>query len=424
MKHDIVVAGGGPAGSMAAVLAARQGFDVALIEARRRGTYHPCSGVFPAHGLTGFPGLPDRAFERDMVTMRVMSPRNDALLDAREFGKTLGKIILRSTFDACMLAAAEYAGASILEETMIRDVIVNADGVIAHHRDASGKDATTKGDVLFLATGASGFHLHPKVGLGVPPVVESVIAEYESSPSHVEEVLSSGAYHYYVNKAVSSIGPFWISCRETTFNAGIIDRKTSKERFLDVVASDRRVKHLFQDATLRTWPGMKGSIAAAMIPAAPLSVPYADRVLALGDSAGLAHQFYYEGVWEARLSAKMAVEMACTLRDQGKPPLAANLAPYKSLLARHLVNKWLRSGRRNSYMFWQAHRDEEMWGYFCETMSRSKEFRRLIVECYEADYSASEIDYDFKAGELIFQHMPALKKVIHAPLFLKVSSMK
>ena len=368
--------------------------------------------------------MPSTAFERDMVTMRVLSPGNDALLDAREFNKTLGKIILRSTFDSCMLDFAERKGATVLEQTTVRDVVLKDDGVVVTCRDGAGKEETRAGDVLFLATGTRGLNLHRKVGLDTPPVVESVICEFESSARHIEETLSSGAYHYYLNKNITGIGPFWISCRQETFNAGIIDRKVSKERFVNAMARDPRVKDLFAGAKKKTWPGMDSPFMTALIPAAPLKVPYADRVLALGDSAGLTHQFYYEGVWEARVSARLAVETIARLLDEGRAPTARNLAGYKALLARHLVNKWLRSGRKNSYMFWQAKRDETLWFHFCDTMARSKAFRRLIVECYEADYAASDVDYDFKAGELIFQHLPALKKISLAPLFLKVGSMK
>ncbi len=369
--------------------------------------------------------MPDSIFERDHVTMRCISPRNDVVLDAREFHTTLGKVILRSRFDSYFIDQAEKKGAIIHEETKIVNIDVSKDVVTVLTRDRAGKQESFNGTVLFLATGTSGLHLHPQVGLEKPPVVESVIGEFESTSSHVDDVLSSGAYHYYLNKKVSRIGPFWITARKDTFNAGIIDYKTTKEKFLDTISRDPRIKPLFQGTRERVLDGMHSAFVTALIPAAPVKTPYSHRVLALGDAAGLAHQFYYEGVWEAGLSAKLAVQVMAGLREKGLPPTPENLAEYKRLLGRLLVSKFLRSGRKNSYLFWQAQQDEDLWAHFCDTLASRADLRKLIVECYHADYAADGApDYDFKAGEILFQHLPVLKKVMYAPLFLKTNGIK
>jgi len=38
------------------------------------------------HSFKGFPSLPDSVFERDMVTMKPMSPTGETVIDSREFG--------------------------------------------------------------------------------------------------------------------------------------------------------------------------------------------------------------------------------------------------------------------------------------------------------------------------------------------------
>ncbi|HME52950.1 MAG TPA: FAD-dependent monooxygenase [Candidatus Lokiarchaeia archaeon] len=424
MKKDIIIAGGGAGGSIAAWLAAEQDLDVAVIDAQARGSYHPCSGVYPLHSFKSFPPLPDSVFERDMVTMRVMSPDNDAVIDAREFSTTLGKVILRSRFDEFMLDSAEKRGAEILDSTRITKAEITDDHVSVHVKDSNDAEAVITGDILFLATGTSGFRLHAQLGIETPPVVETVIGEFQSSEDHIENVLSSGAYHYYVNKkSVSKIGPFWITCRKDSFNAGIIDYKVTKERFIETTRTPR-LKDLFTDASDLVLPGQASSITKTLIPCAPIKTPYGKRLLVLGDAAGLAHAFYYEGVWEARESAKHAVDLVARLRSENKPFTAEHLAEYKKELARQLVNKFLRSGRKNSWLFWQAQSDEAIWNYFCDAVRKRKDFRKLLVSCFEADYAATDEDIDFKAGEMIFQTIPTLKKVLYAPYFLKAGTIK
>ncbi|MBN2154088.1 MAG: NAD(P)/FAD-dependent oxidoreductase [Candidatus Lokiarchaeota archaeon] len=424
MKKDIVIIGGGASGAMAAWLAAERGLAVSLIEAKERGAYHPCSGVYPLHSFKGFPPLPGSAFERDMVTMRPMSPASAFVLDGREFGTSLGKIILRSTFDKCMLDAAEKKGADILDGTRAKGIEVTGDGVAVTCVAAGRPESTIRGDVLFLATGTSGFHLHDQLGIEKPPVVQSIICEYECSERHVEEVLSAGAYHYYVNKRVTSIGPFWITCRRDSFNAGIIDHHVSWERYKETVEKDPRVKDLFAGAREKVWPGQKSPRVMTLIPRAPVKRPHANRVLLLGDAAGLAHPFYYEGVWQGRLSAKHAVETMVRLRDENKAPIAENLAGYKALLARTLVNKFNRSGRKNSWLFWEATSDESLWTFFINALAENKELRALIVKCFELDYAETTDDVDFKAGEMIFQTIPTLKKILFAPHFLRAGTIR
>jgi len=425
MKKDIIIAGGGAAGAIAAWLAAEQDLDVAVIDAKERGSYHPCSGVYPLHSFKSFPPLPDAAFERDMVTMRVMSPESDAVIDAREFDTTLGKVILRSTFDKFMLDAAEKKGATILDQTRISKAEITADHVSLHVKDSNDAESVITGDVLFLATGTSGFRLHEQLGIETPPVVETVIGEFSTSEDHIENVLTSGAYHYYMNKKTTSkIGPFWITCRKDSFNAGIIDYHVSKERFIDATKRDHRLKDLFVGTNELVYPGQDSSITKTLIPCAPIKSPYGNRLLVLGDAAGLAHAFYYEGVWEARESARHAVDLVARLRAENRSFIAENLAEYKKSLARQLVNKFLRSGRKNSWLFWEAQSDETIWNYFCDTVRKNKEFRKLLVNCFETDYATTDIDIDFKAGEMIFQTIPTLKKVLYAPYFLKAGTIK
>jgi flavin-dependent dehydrogenase len=424
VKKDIVIIGGGASGAMAAWFAAEQGLSVALVETHDRGVYRPCSGVYPLHSFKGYPPVPDNKFERDMFTMKLMSPTSSFVIDAREFGTKLGKILLRSTFDQYMLDTAEKKGAEIIDRTKAKKVEITGDHVAVTCETTGHPEAVIQGDVLFLATGTSGFHLHDQLGIEKPPVVQSIISEYECPESHIDDVLSSGAYHYYVNKHVSSIGPFWITCRKDSFNAGIIDHRVQVELYKETAEKDPRVKGLFAGAKEKTWPGQKTPYTSALIPRGPIKNPFGNRLLVLGDAAGLAQCFYYEGVWEGRASAKYAVETVAALREGKKQPTADNLAGYKALLARNLVNKFNRSGRKNSWLFWEATSDEALWTFFIEALERNKELRALFVKCFELDYTETTVDLDFKAGEIIFQAIPTLKKILYAPYFLRAGSIK
>ncbi|MHA1998936.1 MAG: NAD(P)/FAD-dependent oxidoreductase [Promethearchaeota archaeon] len=435
LVHDIIIIGGGPSGSQAASIAVENGFDVLLLERGVRGDYKACSGIYASHNFNGLPALPESFYERDLVTTRFMSSSNDGLLDAREFGTTLGKVVLRSNYDKQLIDLAESKGATVMEHANVKRIEVKHDKVTVHCSETSLSGSSGGGPagvasrtehearVVFLASGATSYHLNEQVGLEVPRIVNSIVGEFKSSEEHVERVLSSGAYHYYLNKQNTKVGPFWITCRaDGTFNAGIIDYTVSKDALVSIIKHDPRVKDLFTGASERTPPGRNSPYMMAPIPANPVKKPYGDRVLALGDAAGLVQQFYYEGVYQGRQSAVHAVQTLVELREAGKSFTADNLSIYKKYLAEHIVNAFSRSGRRNSYLFWKSRDDDVLWYHYCEAVKKSRKFRKLLVACYESDYT--DKDYDKMAGEMLYNSIPILKRILYTGYFIRAISVK
>ena len=202
MKYDIIMIGGGASGSTASLLASMNNYSVLLIERQELERYKPCSGIYPQHNFDGFPELPSSVFERELFTMRCITPRNSGSLDAREFGMTLGKVILRSKYDKYILDESAKKGTVILENTVARKIQVKDDGVRVIVKDANGMEMEYRANILFICTGVGADSLLKQVNLTAPKKIQAVIGEFESSEAHVEEQLSSGAYHFYMNRSL------------------------------------------------------------------------------------------------------------------------------------------------------------------------------------------------------------------------------
>jgi geranylgeranyl reductase family protein len=109
--YDLIVAGGGPAGSTAARAAALQGLNTLILEKETFPRYKACGGALSskAASLLDFP-LPDDVCERTITGARVHF--QDRVLEKHK-GYNLTTLIDRSRFDYHLLQKAEEAGADI-----------------------------------------------------------------------------------------------------------------------------------------------------------------------------------------------------------------------------------------------------------------------------------------------------------------------
>ncbi len=109
--YDLIVAGGGPAGSTAARAAALQGLNTLILEKETFPRYKPCGGALSskAASLLDFP-LPEDICERTITGARVHF--RDRVLEKHK-GYDLTTLIDRSHFDYHLLQKAEEAGAGI-----------------------------------------------------------------------------------------------------------------------------------------------------------------------------------------------------------------------------------------------------------------------------------------------------------------------
>ncbi len=129
MNADIIVAGGGPAGSTAALIAARAGRRVVLIDAAMFPRDKACGDLIGSYAIGE---LRRRAIELDVIDQT--EPLSGAFVfapDGTRFGATLGiraarrlgaRVIPRRIFDALLVAAAIQAGAAFVQARVVTAV--------------------------------------------------------------------------------------------------------------------------------------------------------------------------------------------------------------------------------------------------------------------------------------------------------------
>src|SRR4029077_14254531 len=154
---DAVVVGAGPAGATTALLLARAGASVLLLDRARFPRDKPCSEYLsPATTDVlerlggGILGAVERTTHARLYGMKVVAPGGAAMVDRfRGAARAFSFAVPRASFDAILLAAAARAGAEVRERVTVEDLVSDAgvvSGVVG--RSGNGKRETYRGRLV------------------------------------------------------------------------------------------------------------------------------------------------------------------------------------------------------------------------------------------------------------------------------------
>ncbi|MGZ8996982.1 MAG: FAD-dependent monooxygenase, partial [Rhodospirillales bacterium] len=347
-RFEAIVVGGGPAGNAAALTLARGGVHVLQIE---RGEYAGAKNVQGAILYADaveemIPEFRDEApLERHIVEQRMW------MLDERSHVGTHYRsedfneerpnryTILRAPFDKWFSATVKKAGALVICETTVIDLIRNASGRVAGVKtDRDGGEI--QADVVILADGVNSL-VAQRAGLRrevEPDHVALAVKETHFLPAEVIEqrfnisgdegvvIEAAGAVtegmlgtgFIYTNKESLSVG---IGCLVSDFidtgvtPYGLLDRfkqHPSIRRLLDGSEVKEYAAHLIPEGGYKAMPKLFGN-----------------GWLIVGDAAQMVNSLHREGSNMAMSSGRMAAETVVELRQTSRPMTAKSLRLYR-----------------------------------------------------------------------------------------------
>jgi digeranylgeranylglycerophospholipid reductase len=376
-QYDIVIVGGGPAGSSAALTAAKKGMKVALLEKENSiAETVRTSGVTWIQNIKEF-GIPDDCFN-PISNFSFCSPNNEVSI--KDSIPRAAVLDVRKTY-RWLSNEAQKEGADIFVKTNIKDIIKNEKGDIV-----GVKGIGDKGEVTFHAKiiiDASGFSSTVCKAMGFITQWErfGAGAEWEVKAENVD----SQTWWLMVGQQYSPAGYAWIfPMRDNIVRIGVGVGKPESD-----VDPTQRLNELMET---KLGPIKKlGKITPiefhyGLIPNDGLSrkTVYNNLIL-VGDSAGQANPLVLEGIRYAikfgRVAGKVAAD-AIKLGDTSKE----SLYPYEENWRKEIESKIKSAGKVQDR--WIGLSDEE-WDKELDIIKelKSEEFLDFI----KADFGLSNM---------------------------------
>jgi len=364
-KFDAIVVGAGPSGNAATYTLAKAGLKVLQIE---RGEYPGSKNVQGAILYSDalekiIPDFRDDApLERHIIEQRMW------MLDEKSFVGTHFRsddynkppynryTIIRAQFDKWFSSKVREAGALLICETTVEQLLMDGQKVVGVRCDRMGGDVFA--DVVILADGVNstlarkaGFHgeLQPKnVALAVKEILfmpeETIQARFNIGEEEgvVIEMMGSvtegmvGTGFLYTNKDSLTIG---VGCLLSDFKAN--PKKTTPYALLEKLKKHPSIAPLIEGGEMKEY-------CAHLIPEGGYNaVPqlFGDGWMIAGDSAGFVNAAHREGSNLAMTSGRLAAETVIAAKAAGKELNAKTLSAYKAALDGSFVMKDLKKYR-------------------------------------------------------------------------------
>ncbi len=322
-SYDVAVVGSGPAGSASALLLAREGVRVMVIEKAALPRHKTCGGGVVRRALGLLPVDVSEAIERECYCAEVrLVATSFHYTSKRE--EPMVSMTMRDNFDYLLLSAAREAGAEVRERCRVLDAITHAEGV---------ELVTSVGSVFsrfaVAADGARSIVAKKAGWQETRHLVPALACEVFVSDEQLEKFNHAARFDF----GLSPSGYAWTFPKRAHLSMGVLNMRPDQTR----------LNHVFEAYVKLIGLGKILSIRrkSFFIPVTPRRDEFVKgRVLLTGDAAGLADPITGEGITSAILSGMMA---ARSLLDGGFKEAEVKES-YESGLS-HRILRELRLGR-------------------------------------------------------------------------------
>ena len=300
-NYDIVVVGGGPGGSMAALHSAKGGANVCLLEKTRDIGYPVrCGEAMGEWAIKQFFDPKPTWIAADIKRSRIVAP-NGIPIDI-PFNKEQAYVLNRRVFDYDLSLMASKEGANVFTKCYVKSIDRNDENGYDVHLDYLGEHKSIKTKLIIGADG-----IESRIGRWAGIKTQINMRDMESciqySVGNIE--VDSNRIDMYVGDNWAPGGYLWVFPKgDGTANIGLgigskFNRKKSAKKYLDEF-----IENKYPNATIHTT--MCGGVPCSK----PMTHPISDNVMLVGDAAHFINPITGGGIAAAMKSGMFAGQVA------------------------------------------------------------------------------------------------------------------
>jgi flavin-dependent dehydrogenase len=420
--YDIIIIGAGMCGVSFAYKTSQYA-KVLLIEEQDYNNHIPIrTNIFAQHDKPFIDDIfwnDDIAFPRPFTQLNYKSEQNDGLIKADEFGTIpIGKITHTEVLIEKFIHKFEdYGGETRFNQRIVK-VIRHAD----HLEIINNKGESFQCKLLVLATGSRGFDLQRSLGFETPDAFNGISLNTEVDENILNENFSF-QYMFHLNPNISPNGPFFFNVGKGRLYTGFMGNKESpdqlKEKLKRILNNYKKIESYVRGVSWDFSQVVIGDVSKH-----PISKMTSDRIMVLGEAAGLVTAFFYEGMLCGLASADIASKVLEPLLSDTTEFSSAELVKYDQEIKRFLLDGYFRNGNACEYLFYgNPNSMKSIWNAYTEMLVKNKTVRQFVYEVLMIqDLTKYNTDNDRWVGERLFGHLPLLSKATLWPKFLKAMS--
>ncbi len=415
-KFDVIVVGAGPSGNAAAYTLAKSGLKVLQLE---RGEYPGSKNVqgaiLYADALERIiPDFRDEApLERHIIEQRMWVLDDASFIGAHYRSDDFNKppynryTIIRAQFDKWFSEKVQQAGALVICETTVTELLMDDKKVVGVQTDRMG--GSIYADVVILADGVNsllakkaGFHAEidpANVALAVKEIhfmpQETIEARFnlQGEAGVVIEMAGKitrgmmGTGFLYTNKESLTVG---VGCMLSDFKT----QKITPYQLLEDMKAHPSIAPLLEGGEMKEY-------TAHLIPEGGYkAIPklYGEGWMIAGDAAMLVNAMHREGSNLAMTSGCFAAETIIELMNEQKPCSTKNLARYQQKLNDSFVMKDLKKYQNMPGIF---HANSQFFTAYPEMLNQAAH-RMLKVDGIDKKSKEKAILADFRQRRSLF----------------------
>ena len=305
MKYDVIIVGGGPAGSTAAKILSEKGVKTLLIDKDRFPRDKPCGGGLPCRAIQRFPyikkeGLIESYSYGGYAYYQISKYELQHIGDDPLIG-----MVIRKKFDHGLIKIAIDSGCEIKQNSRVIDAKITDKKAKVFLENGESVDS----EIIIGADGVNSV-IAKKTGLRSRDFQRGicVLQEFKTGERVVEEYFTEKRLCYIHSRFKDVSGYGWVFPKKDHINIGIGEmiRSSRNSRKVNLLEVYKEYIKMLKHQKIIPKDLKVGRCIGGALPIYPLEKTYSHRVILVGDAAGIISCTTGEGIYYAMSSGEHA----------------------------------------------------------------------------------------------------------------------